>query len=100
MGSTRGESVTAVGARVYRLGEFHSFDGGGRKFLYLVPAGAIFEQDESVGALIGQFSGGDVPHDELVGRLVASGLDHEAAEELIEEMFESRVIVYGRVPSR
>ena len=60
--------MTAVATRVYRLGEFHSFDGGGRKFLYLVPAGAIFEQDESVGALIGQLSGGNVPHEELVGR--------------------------------
>ena len=69
--------MTAVlDARVYRLGEFHSFDGGGRKFLYLVPAGAIFEQDEAVGALIGQLSGGEVPHDELIARLVSGGMSH------------------------
>ena len=49
--------MTAVDTRVYRLGEFHSFEGGGRKFLYLVPAGAIFEQDESVSALIGRVVG-------------------------------------------
>jgi uncharacterized protein len=62
--------VTAAGTRVYRLGEFHSFDGGNRQFLYLVPAGAIFEQDDSVAALIRQLKEGDVPHDELIGRLV------------------------------
>ena len=26
-------------ARKYRLGEFHAFDGGGRRFLYLVQSG-------------------------------------------------------------
>jgi uncharacterized protein len=87
--------LTAADTRVYRLGEFHSFDGGGRKFLYLVPAGAIFEQDESVGALIAELSGNAVPHDELIARLIAGGMDHEAAEELLEEMFEARVIVTG-----
>jgi len=89
--------VTAVGTRVYRLGEFHSFDGGGRKFLYLVPAGAIFEQDESVGELIAQLSGGEVSHDELIGRLVAGRMGYEAAEELIEEMFEARVRIHRRI---
>jgi uncharacterized protein len=87
--------MTAVGTRVYRLGEFHSFDGGGHKFLYMVPAGAIFEQDESVAALIGELSDGDLPHDELAARLIASGMDYAAAEELIVEMFDARVIVTG-----
>ncbi len=27
---------------------FIAFDGGGRRFLYLVPAGAIFELDDAV----------------------------------------------------
>ncbi len=32
-----------VAAPPYQLGEFHRFEGGGRKYLYLVPSGAIFE---------------------------------------------------------
>ena len=38
--------MTATETRTYRLGEFHRFEGGGRQFLYLVPAGAIFEMDD------------------------------------------------------
>ena len=68
--------MIAVSTRVYRLGEFHSFEGGDRKFLYLVPAGAIFEQDEFVGALVAELSTGDVPHEELIARLVAGGMDY------------------------
>lgn len=87
--------MTVADTRVYRLGEFHSFEGGGRKFLYLVPAGAIFEQDEYVGALIGELSNSDVPHDELIARLAAGGMHIEAAEELVGEMLEARLIVTG-----
>jgi len=45
--------VTATQTRTYSLGEFHSFEGGGRRFIYLVPAGAIFEMDSAVEAVIG-----------------------------------------------
>jgi len=44
--------VTATETRPYRLGEFHRFEGGGRRFLYLVPAGAIFELDDAAAMLI------------------------------------------------
>ncbi len=44
--------TTATEARVYRLGEFHRFASQGSEFLYLVPAGAIFGVDETVGTLI------------------------------------------------
>ena len=35
----------------FRLGEFHEFEGAGKRFLYLVPAGAIFEVDEAPSVL-------------------------------------------------
>ena len=41
--------MTAVDTRIYRLGEFHRFESAGVRFLYLVPAGAIFAVDTAVG---------------------------------------------------
>ena len=84
-----------VEARQYHLGEFHSFEGGGQRFLYLVPAGAIFERDDFVDAVIDLLSGGDVSHEGLISRLMATGMDLSEAEELLEEMFGSRVILTG-----
>jgi len=51
--------MTATETRTYRLGEFHKFDGGGRQFLYLVPAGAIFELDDGAAAVIDALSAGE-----------------------------------------
>ena len=44
--------MTAAETRVYKLGEFHPFSAGSRRFLYLVPAGAIFELDAAAQSLI------------------------------------------------
>ena len=85
--------ITTSGARVYRLGEFHRFDAGGAHFLYLVPAGAIFAVDTAVGKLIDCLSSGELPHQQLMEDLAASGLMIEDAEELIEEMYHANVIV-------
>lgn len=87
--------MTATGAvtRVYRLGEFHSFDSAGAHFLYLVPAGAIFAVDDAVGKLIDCLRQGKLPHDRLVDALSASGLRVEDAEELIDEMVHANVIL-------
>ena len=38
-----------TGTRAYRLGEFHRFEAAGANFLYLVPAGAIFDVDTQRG---------------------------------------------------
>src|SRR5271166_237321 len=78
--------------RVYRLGEFHRFDAGGARFLYLVPAGAIFAVDTAVGKLIDCLSSGELPHDSLVDRLTANDLSIGDAEELVEEMYHANVI--------
>ena len=87
--------MTATDARIYRLGEFHSFEGAGRRFLYLVPAGAIFELDAAADKLIGRLSSGETPHEDLIQELVAEGYSYDEADELLSELFYSRVIVSG-----
>jgi uncharacterized protein len=89
--------VTATAeATVYRLGEFHSFDARGERFLYLVPAGAIFQVDEAVGALIDCLSGSESPHDQLIENLISRGLEADDAKQFVTEMVHANVIVTGR----
>jgi uncharacterized protein len=90
--------VTAIDTRVYRLGEFHPFEGAGRRFLYLVPAGAIFEVDEAAGTLIDQLARGGIAHEQLVADLSGRGFPTGDTEELIEELYRARVIVAGDIP--
>ena len=85
--------MTATATQTYTLGEFHQFEGGGRRFLYLVPAGAIFEMDEAVETVIGLLKSGRADHDDLVGRLAAKGFSYEDADELVTELSRARVIV-------
>ena len=66
----------------YRLGEFHTFEGGGRRFVYLVPAGAIFELDDDAGALIDRLVSGEASLEDFPPELVA-------------EMRHARLIVTG-----
>jgi len=86
-------SATATETRSYRLGEFHQFEGGQRKFLYLVPAGAIFELDNAASAVIERLSGGEATHEDLVESLAEEGFTFDDASELVEEMFLSRAII-------
>src|SRR5580704_14585671 len=88
--------MTATDERVYRLGEFHGFEAGGRRFLYLVQAGAIFEVDQSAATLIDRLREGEAGHETLLADLVARGLQSEDAEELLEEMYQARVVVAGK----
>ena len=90
--------MIAAERQLYRLGEFHPFSAGGRQFLYLVPAGAIFELDDGVQKVIGVLRGrehGHASHEELTAALTAQGLSAEDARELVEELHQSRVIVAG-----
>ena len=52
--------------RVYTLGEFHRFESAGSDFLYLVPAGAIFELDRDARTLIDFVSQGNATHPHLL----------------------------------
>ena len=87
--------MTAAETRVYHLGEFHSFEARGRRFLYLVPAGAIFELDAAAQAVIDRLAGGEASHDALTAHLAAQGLPTEDAHDLLAELYHSRVIVSG-----
>ena len=87
-------TVTERAQRVYRLGEFHDFNAGGSRFLYLVPAGAIFELDTASATLIDRLKEGAASHDQLLTDLVSrGGLPPADAEELVEEMFHARAII-------
>jgi uncharacterized protein len=77
-------TIAEKSARTYRLGEFHRFEAGGSDFLYLVPAGAIFELDQPSAALLNRLSTGEISHEQLV---------NEFDEELVEEMYNSQAIV-------
>ena len=85
--------MIAVPAQTYRLGEFHEFSGGGRRFLYLVPAGAIFEMDSAVAAVIGKLSQGAAMHEELAASLAACNLTQAEAAELLGELLQARIVV-------
>src|ERR1700691_5332263 len=87
--------MTAAPARTFRLGEFHRFEGGGRQFLYLVPAGAIFELDTAAATVISLLSEGAATPEELMEKLTQRDFAAGDAAELIEEMFRARVIVAG-----
>jgi len=91
--------TAAVEAAVFRLGEFHSFEAEGGRFLYLVPAGAIFQVDEAVAALIDCFAEGECSREQIIERLVASGLEVADAQQLVAEMACAGVIVSdSRIP--
>ncbi len=77
----------------YQLGEFHSFSSAGQKFLYLVPAGAIFQVDEAVEHLISSVGSGEVSHASLVTKLVELGMSTGDAGELVSEMFHANVLL-------
>lgn len=85
--------MIATEKRVYRLGEFHAFEGAGRRFVYVVPAGAIFEMDDAAAMLAGRLSEGAVPHDRLTADLIAQGWSADDAGELLQELYYSRIIV-------
>jgi uncharacterized protein len=80
--------TTAVAGESCRLGEFHEFEGGGRRFLYLVPAGAIFELDGEVASVINRLRGGPMDRGQLIEELGSPD-----AEDLITELESVRMLV-------
>ncbi len=85
--------MTAAPARAYKLGEFHRFEGGGRDFVYLVPAGAIFEVDTAASAVMSLLAEGPLTRDALMAGLTRGDCTAEDASELIEELFRARLLV-------
>jgi uncharacterized protein len=78
----------AVDTGLCRLNEFHEFEGGGSRFLYLVPAGAIFEVDDDVASVLDRLRGGAMDREQLIHELGSPG-----AGELISELESVRVLV-------
>ena len=66
-----------IAVQDYRLGEFHSFEAGGRRFVYL-PSGAVFEIDEATQSLLDRAIDGNILADD---------------EELIGELHHARILV-------
>jgi uncharacterized protein len=87
--------VTVTEARTYRLGEFHAFSAGSRRFLYLVPSGGIFELDAAAAAVIDRVGQSELSCDELLPALIARGLSPLDAAELLEDLHQARVLVAG-----
>jgi uncharacterized protein len=85
--------VTATAARLCRLGEFHEFEGGGRRFLYVVPAGAIFEIDDGVAGVIDRLRGGAMDRERLLEEIGVP-----AACEVLAELEAARVVVADAAP--
>lgn len=93
--------MTTTVAPTYKLGEFHPFEAEGEHFLYLVPAGAIFQVDATVKKLIESVDDVGTPHDQLIGRLVAQDVNRAEAEELVSEMFFANVLTtQSKAPDR
>ncbi|MDE8653581.1 quinohemoprotein amine dehydrogenase maturation protein [Novosphingobium album (ex Liu et al. 2023)] len=86
----------AAGTGDFRQGEYHAFEAAGRPYLYLVGAGAVFEIDPAVRALLDRIEGTSLSHAEMVAVLAARGQSSAEAEELIHELRQVRVIENGR----
>ncbi len=80
--------IPALTSSVCRLGEFHEFEGGGRRFLYLAPAGAIFDVDGAVASVIERLRAGPMDRERLI-----AGMGSPEAEEWITELESARVVV-------
>lgn len=87
--------MKAAPAVPYRLGDFHRFAAGGREFLYLVPAGAIFELDAAASAVISLLSERPLEPHALLEALTARDFSAAEASELVDELRGARVIVAG-----
>jgi len=79
----------------FRLGEFHPFEGGGKKYLYLVPSGAVFEMDGLAAGVIDQLRESERPAQELLAGLQANGLSVSDADEVLKELYQAHVITSG-----
>jgi uncharacterized protein len=87
--------MTAMTAHAYGPGEFHAFESAGRKFIYLVSSGAVFELDQAASELLAELSQQRMHRHEVVENLVAKGYSQDDAEGLVRELYLAQVIVAG-----
>lgn len=79
----------------YRLGEFHAFQAAGKRFLYLVPSGAIFELDETAAAVVERLEQGEASVDQLLADLTTLGFPGDATADAVDEMYQARALMNG-----
>jgi uncharacterized protein len=87
--------MTVMQAPAYRRAEYHGFEAGGGHFVYLVSAGAIFEIDADVRAVLTRLDGQELSHAALVRELASDGRDPAEAEALVRELRAARLIQLG-----
>src|SRR5215510_854707 len=80
---------------LYRPGEFHTFEGGGRDYLYLVPSAAIFALEDLSKAVLKLLDGPQLSKDEIVSDLAARGYAVVDIEDTLEELHQAHVIANG-----
>ncbi len=73
-------------------GEYKEFEAGGKKFLYLVPSGGIFELDDLTNAILNEVKETPRVQPELVARLSSAGFAHTDVAEAIDEMHQSHLL--------
>jgi uncharacterized protein len=88
-------AVTAAVPRAYRLGEFHRFEAAGRRFVYLVPSGGIFEVDEVAGHILDRLEDGGLSRDELLQYLGGEGVGAEHTAGVIDELEQCGALASG-----
>ena len=71
------------------LREFHPFEAGGHRFLYLVPSAGVVRLDEATDAVIRQLEGGASTPEEIASRLG----DRFGAEEVRSTAAPRRVVI-------
>lgn len=87
--------MTVMQAPAYRRAEYHGFAAGGSDFVYLVSAGAIFEVDEDVRAVLDRLDGQELTHADMIRALMSDGRDAGEAEALIRELRAAWLIQLG-----
>ena len=79
-------------AEAYQIGDLHQFASRGKRFVYLVPAGAVFQLDEASAMVVDRLQTGRASHEELVELLERAGHD---SDELLSELALSQTILTG-----
>jgi uncharacterized protein len=91
--------MTPTATRLFRRGEFHEFSAGESRFVYIVPAGAIFQLDGAASFVLDRVGDDEVSLEELVDGLMDIGFAPEGAIALLSELAQARAIVTGDAPA-
>ena len=77
----------------FQSGEYHAFRAGDRDFIYSVPSGGIFELTPAVSLALKQVKQQSRSGSELARELVLAGFSENDAEEVLEDLVDSHLLV-------